>query len=520
MTSQDRPVAVVTGGGGGIGAAIAERLGGEGWYVVTLDPLVSLDGAERLPDPAETTAARIVAAGGAARASSASVTDREAVRETFDGLVRELGRLDAMVNVAGISRPTGFATGTADDWRAILEVHLEGYRNVLAAALPLMAEAGRGRILGVTSGSGWRAADAGAYSCAKRAVAALTWQLGRHAPPGVTVNAISPIAVTRMVTAALSRAAASGVATGGLSLGAMPTPEQLGPLVAHLVSGEAGWCNGQVVFAGGPEIAVVRPPQLLEVIGLEGTSAGRLEGVTAALVATEAGQASGGGGNLRFAASPSELPPAAVRSCAVVTDRPELQAAISSELVRRGVDSCAVPPSGSLVGAVDGVVVALSGSAAGADAVQDWQRILLEHEGIGEQIATDARWARAVADSALRTDRPVRLVTLTDATTSGGRSRAQAAAQLARAARGATGDRVSAFAVAAETADPEVQAQVAVHLLCSPTAAGLAGAELAAGAGWVGLRSHPRPGTSIALAAAELPEWFGPTLRRIVEEAG
>ena len=62
--------------------------------------------------------------------------------------------------------------------------------------------AGRGAILGVTSGSGWRAADAGAYSCAKRAVAALTWQLGRVAPPGVVVNAMSPIAATRMVAAA------------------------------------------------------------------------------------------------------------------------------------------------------------------------------------------------------------------------------------------------------------------------------------------------------------------------------
>ena len=62
----------------------------------------------------------------------------------------------------------------------MLAVHLEGYLNVLDAALPLMAAAGHGRILGVTSGSGWRAADAGAYSCAKRAVAALTWQLGRR----------------------------------------------------------------------------------------------------------------------------------------------------------------------------------------------------------------------------------------------------------------------------------------------------------------------------------------------------
>ena len=73
------------------------------------------------------------------------------------------GALDAVVNVAGISRTTGFATGSDADWRDVLSVHLDGYRNILGAALPLMAAAGRGHILGVTSGSGWRAADAGAY---------------------------------------------------------------------------------------------------------------------------------------------------------------------------------------------------------------------------------------------------------------------------------------------------------------------------------------------------------------------
>ena len=197
--------------------------------------------ASALPAPEETTAGRIVAAGGSARATSVSVTDADAVR----GLFEELGRLDAVVNVAGITRPTSFARGSEEDWRDVLDVHLDGYLNVLAAALPIMAAAGHGRILGVTSGSGWRPADTGAYGCAKRAVAALTWQLGRRAPPGVVVNAMSPIAVTRMVTAALASApqgkAGRSSATGGLSLGSMPAargarpvrrpPRGRGPLV-------------------------------------------------------------------------------------------------------------------------------------------------------------------------------------------------------------------------------------------------------------------------------------------------
>ena len=115
------------------------------------------------------------------------------------------------------------------------------------------AAAGRGRILGVTSGSGWRTGDAGAYACAKRAVASLTWQLGRQAPAGVTVNAFSPIAVTRMVVAARASAPApapTAKPSGGLSLGSMPEPEDIGPLVAWLVD-EAPPFTGEILFAGG-----------------------------------------------------------------------------------------------------------------------------------------------------------------------------------------------------------------------------------------------------------------------------
>ncbi len=128
---------------------------------------------------------------------------------------------------------TFFAEGTEEDWLAVLAVHLGGYLNVLDAALPLMAAAGHGRVLGVTSGSGWRAADAGAYSCAKRAVAALTWQLGRQAPPGVTVNAMSPIAATRMVAAALERARQAGRTSGGGGISFMSMAGPRGPRAAR-----------------------------------------------------------------------------------------------------------------------------------------------------------------------------------------------------------------------------------------------------------------------------------------------
>ena len=545
-----RRVAVVTGGGGGIGAAVAEALGRTGAFVVTLDPLVSLDGTERLPAPADTTAGRIVAAGGAARASSASVTDGAAVAALFDELVAEHGRLDAVVNVAGISRPTSFATGSDADWRDVLTVHLEGYANVLRAALPHMAAAGHGRILGVTSGSGWRPADAGAYSAAKRAVAALTWQLGACAPPGVVVNAISPIAVTRMVTAALARAGAGASSrAGGLSLGSMPQPEDLGPLGAHLVGEGFGWCSGTVLFAGGSEVAVIDEPRPLELVRTDPVPslAHLLEALGPALAAAEADQASGGGSNPRFGPlfdepAAAELPAPAVSSCALVTDRADVAAVVPAALAARGVAchrvevpslapgfagaAAALAGAASTAGRVDAVVVAAAGSgrSSGGSGGDGWRRVLDEHDGLVDQLHADASWSRAVADLAATAGRPVRLVTVTDAGTAGGRSRAQAVAQLARAAPRATEGRVAAFAVAldAPEADPAL-GEVVAHLLCSPDAAALAGAELGAGTGWIALQRHPRPAGSIAYGGPALPPWFDAALARVAgrtHEAG
>jgi NAD(P)-dependent dehydrogenase (short-subunit alcohol dehydrogenase family) len=543
VSARERRVVVVTGGGGGIGGAIAEEVGRQGAFVVTLDPLVSLDGSEQLPAPEETTAGRIVAAGGAARTSSASVTDADAVRGLFEDLVAEHGRLDGVINVAGITRPTHFAEGTEEDWARVLSVHLDGYLNVLGAALPIMSAAGHGRIVGVTSGSGWRPADAGGYSCAKRAVAALTWQLGPTLPPDVIVNAISPIAVTRMVTAAIARAggATTTGASGGLSMGSMPQPEELGPLGAHLVSEEFTACNGEVIFAGGSEVAVVERPRLLEVVRtVDGASfAHVLEAVASgALAPAEAKQTSGGGGNPRFGdvfeAPTGDLPTSAVNTCLVVTDRRELGAAVVASLEGRAV-SCTTIDAGKLTanfqgaadalasaverdGPIDAVVLALSGNDNGGPST-GWQRVLAEHGGLVEQIHADAAWARAATDYSARANRPVRLVTLTDAVTTGGRSRAQASAQLARAARKATEERVAAFAVSVETDSSDgvrSAGEVAAYLACSPEAPALRGAELVVASGWFGLRSHPRPSTSITLGGTEIPVWLDSTLRNIV----
>ena len=546
MTAGRPRVAVVTGGGAGIGAAIAEELGRGGVRVVTVDPLVSVDGVEQLPAPEETTAGRIVAAGGWARASNASVTDRDGVVELFAGLADELGGVDAVVNVAGITRQMSYTEGTDDDWRSVLAVHLDGFLNVLEAALPIMAAQGHGHVLGVTSGSGWRPADTGAYGCAKRAVASLVWQLGGLVPAGVVVNAISPIAVTRMVIAAMERQRAATpqqtqAKTSGLALGTrMPTPEQLGPVGAHLVGERFTACRGQIVFVAGAELALVERPRLLEVVGTEGVAspAHALEAVTAtALAPAEATQASTGGGNPRLAAAlggapdeGDELPAPAVAACLLVSDRPEVVGPVTAALDARGVPvrtvdagalahtfagTAAALADAVAAGPVDAVVVALAGTPVAADLGPGWERALAEHAGITDQIYADAAWSRAVADHTNASGKPFRLVTLTEAVSAGGRSRAQAVAQHARSGAGATDGRLAAFAVAVETeaaADLAAAGELTAHLLCSEAAPTLSGAELAVGPGWLGLRSHPRVGAGLSFHDHTVAPWLDDVL--------
>jgi NAD(P)-dependent dehydrogenase (short-subunit alcohol dehydrogenase family) len=538
-----RPAAVVTGGGGGIGSAVALELARRGVAVVAMDPGVGVQG-EPLNEPsAAQTAERIAAEGGVARASSASVTDRAAVRSLFADVVDEFGALDIVVNTAGILRYAPFLDASEEGWRAVLDVHLNGYLNVLSEAVPVMAAAGYGRIVGVTSGAGLARAsgDAAAYACAKRAVAAVTWQLAGLLPEGVALNALSPLAATRMTARAVTRGDAAQ-ASGGLNLSGLPPAQDMAPLAAFLASEEAGSCRGQVIFSAGPELSVISPPRLLEAVRTQDTAnfAASLDTLVPVVLApAEAQQRSTGGSNARFGpvfdrpGTPGPVPGAATSNCLVITDHAALATSIAAALARCGLTAIDIaPPPASFaaaeaaveqaahaVGGIDAVVIAPGPFAAADSNAPSWPQLLASYSGTADHVLSHAGWLQAVARYAARTSRPVRVMHLADATSPSLRAAAQAIAQLARCASLVRPGLIDVFSIALETAEPadhQPVAHLTARLLWSGDATALRGAELVARPGWIGLRSHPAPAATASYGTPALPPWIPDWLRESV----
>jgi hypothetical protein len=260
-----------------------------------------------------------------------------------------------------------------------------------------------------------------------------------------------------------------------------------------------------------------------------------------AFLAAEAGQATEGGSNPRFGpifVEAVSAPPASsgVKSCAIVSDRPDLAVSLTAALAARSV-AChrlaradgfdgatrALRALAEVAGPIDAVVVALGGHETHAASGPEWQQVLVDHQGITDRLHADAAWARSAADYATGAERPVRLVTISDAGSSAGITRAQAAAQLARVAAGGTNGLLTAFAVGVEApagAAAESSAELVGYLLANTETVALAGAELAVGDGWIGLRSHPRPIGTITFGGPALPSWLDTSLREIVAATG
>jgi NAD(P)-dependent dehydrogenase (short-subunit alcohol dehydrogenase family) len=196
----DGKSAIITGAGNGIGRATALLFAREGAKVIVNDVGSSRAGEGGAATPADAVVAEIRAAGGTAVANYDSVASSDGARAIIDSAVREFGRLDVLVNNAGILRDKTLLKLELPLWDAVIDVHLKGTFLCTQAAALVMKEQGSGRIVNTTSVSGllgnfgqsnYAAAKAGIYGLTRTA----SIELQRY---GISVNAVAPVAKTRM----------------------------------------------------------------------------------------------------------------------------------------------------------------------------------------------------------------------------------------------------------------------------------------------------------------------------------
>jgi NAD(P)-dependent dehydrogenase (short-subunit alcohol dehydrogenase family) len=196
----DDRVAIVTGAGGGLGRLYALELAKRGAKVVVNDFGGSVRGEDGSSEAANRVANEINAAGGHAQANGASVSDPDGVAQLVGDAMDVFGRVDILINNAGILRDKTFAKMTLDDVRAVLDVHLLGTFLCTKAVWPIMQERGYGRIVMTSSGSGLFGNFGQAnYAAAKLGVVGLMNTLELEgAKYDIRVNTIAPAAATRM----------------------------------------------------------------------------------------------------------------------------------------------------------------------------------------------------------------------------------------------------------------------------------------------------------------------------------
>jgi 2-hydroxycyclohexanecarboxyl-CoA dehydrogenase len=225
--------AVVTGGGSGIGQAVAQRLRADGLHVAVID---------LNPSDAEF-------------AYTADVTDRTAVDDALTAIRAQLGPVTVLVNAAGLEKFKRFTDITFDDWQRVIDVNLNGVFHCVQAVLPDLIEAGWGRIVNISSSSTHSGQPfMSPYVAAKSAVNGLTKSLAlEYGPSGITVNAVPPGFID---TPMLRKSEERGYLVVEKNIEATPVrrigrPEDIAAACAFLISDEAGYITGQILGVNG-----------------------------------------------------------------------------------------------------------------------------------------------------------------------------------------------------------------------------------------------------------------------------
>jgi NAD(P)-dependent dehydrogenase (short-subunit alcohol dehydrogenase family) len=258
MGMLDGKAIVVTGAGRGIGRGVAELAAAEGARVVVNDPGVAKDGSGSDKGPADEVVDAIRSAGGTAVASYDSVASVQSGENIIKTCVDSFGRIDCLINVAGILRDRMVFNMSEEEWDDVIAVHLKGHFSCTKPAAVLMRQQRYGRIINFSSQSGLVGNPGQAnYGAAKSGVAGFTRvisrDLGRY---GVTCNAIAPRALTRM-TGDLGGAAAGALSASEFA--EMP-PDYVAPMTCFLATDDAWNINGQIFLVYGGTVSLLAHP--------------------------------------------------------------------------------------------------------------------------------------------------------------------------------------------------------------------------------------------------------------------
>lgn len=244
---------VITGAGGGLGAAYASHAASLGAAVIVND----ID-----PQAANRTAETIVAAGGQAIAHAGDISNWDFSETLMDSCIGHFGGLDGLINNAGILRPALIADITERDVRRMVEVNLIGTIACARAAAIRMRQAGRGSIVNVASGSQAGDIGLGAYGATKAGVAAFTFSMAMELrDSGIRVNALSPLAETAMAKQNAHLMAMQS-ASREVRYTQLPDPGVNAPVACYLLSDEADQVHGQVVRIAGRQLSFVTHPMI------------------------------------------------------------------------------------------------------------------------------------------------------------------------------------------------------------------------------------------------------------------
>ena len=252
----DGKVAAVTGGGRGLGREVSRALARQGAAVVVNDLGVSVAGQPETTSPADDVVKEIKAAGGTASPNHLDISTPEGGEGLVNQAIKEFGKLDILVNIAGILRDRMIFNMTIEEWDAVVKVHLRGHFCTMRPATAHMRERKFGRIINFSSNAAQGSPGQPNYAAAKAGILGLTYSTALAMQKyGVTCNAIWPGAATRMTDSIpAGRMPGAGLITSATAAGTAMDPANVPPVIVYLCSDEAAEVTGQCFGASGYRI--------------------------------------------------------------------------------------------------------------------------------------------------------------------------------------------------------------------------------------------------------------------------